>query len=520
MSGLFLAGLASGLAGGYQAGQNIADVAEARALRREELKQQRDQAAQLMNLRQREFEAGRLDQAERMGLMRDTLGFQRDSASADDARADRELEQRDRAERERLGLARDTLGFQQGNAAADNTRADRQVGVQEAESRRQDEELRLRREAAGRQREADTLKLAAARREEERAKRLERMPQVQEAIARWNLPGAPKRPEDLDLFRDVLRVDPAAWGSSERLGRMRQTFEGVLTGKVDPNSPEALAVGNELYGGYLRRGIGETHTAPDGRAFKVEDKAFAGLYQVPGQVDKFGVNVRVRGVDPAGKPVEYLAPATLYGTSDPNDQAILLDQHTFEGPAAAALWFGNRYETDPAVRQLIDGRLSQEMGTGRAKEAAEIETTKARGREADAKARKADAEAKAGPKGLAAADPQKVYEAKMDNIRSSIKTVVSGLPIGERGDQMALDLEERAGDILRAEPSLQADQVVARARRELGLGGAAVEPRASGPADAGRSGLKSPPTAAARPAESVKRAAGYSGPRPWLNSGP
>jgi hypothetical protein len=446
MSGLFWAGLTNGILGGYQAGENIANAQEDR--------ERRARAAELEGQRQSEL----------MGLKREELDLAKQRAKA-------EAENRAAT----LDLARAGLGL---NVSRANS-ADAQ---QQIENQQTDAKLKLMQSEADREQQLFSIDLAAKRREAESKARLEKLPQVEAVLARWNTPGAEASPDDVALIRDVTGVDPAQYTDPGTVGRLKQTFEAVRAGKLDPNAPPAIEAARMLYDPYLQRGIGEPHRAPDGRIFTVDSKSWAGL--MPVEDKGFGVRVHVQGKDAQGQPVDYYAPATIHGTSDDADDALLISPEMLETPAAMALILHHRYTTNPAVKAAVDASVQGMKGGKDAKTQSEIDLNRARADEARAKA----AVAGKGKPG----DVSKIMAGKMDDVEKYIEAdlgdVTGSIAANQKGAAQAI--RTQASTLLRQNPELTAEEAYDQARKAV--------------------------AGAQAPASGQGQTAVYTGPRPWL----
>jgi hypothetical protein len=458
-NGLFWAGLTNGLLGGYQAADKIVARGE-----------ERDRQASL-------DEANIASNAAEMGIRQSQLDLQREQAK-------NENENRKAA----LSLAARTLGVQEGKAAADTKQ-------QAVENTQADAKLKLLQDEDSRKQQLFGVELASKRREEAAKTRLEKLPQLEAVLARWQTPGAEASPDDVAIIRDVTGVDPTKFTDPGTMGRLKQTFEAVREGKLDPNSPQAIEVAKTLYDPYLQRGIGEPHKAPDGRIFTVESKSWSGLVPIQDQLGKFGVAVHVLGKDDKGQPVDYIAPATVHGTSDDADDALLLDDHTLETPAALATLIHHRYTTNPSIKAAVDASMQGVRGPKDRQTESAIELNRARADEAKAKAANAG---KGKP-----ADPAKAHAAKMDDVEKYLAA--------DFGDAMGIDKEKRsdvqqirtrASSLLRQQSDLTAEEAYDQAMKEVGNSG--------GVEDAAPSPAKAPDIKA--------KAKEYAGPRPWLKA--
>lgn len=457
MSGLFWAGLANGILGGFQAGESIANAREDREVRKQSAVAEAQRNAELMDLKRQE------------------LGMEQQKVAA-------EAENR----RATLDLAREGLGLQKDKARADTAQ-------QSFENRQAEAKLNLLQGEEARKQQLFGIELASKQREEATKARLEKLPQLDAVMARWRTPGAEASPDDVALIRDVTGVDPMKFIDPGTVGQLQQTFEAVRSGKLDPNSPQAVEVGKLLYDPYLQRGIGKSHQAPDGRVFTVESKSWAGLMPFDGKPGLFGVRVHVQGKDDKGQPVDYFAPATVHGTSDDADDALLIDQNMLETPAALAMIVHHGYATNPSVKAAMDAAAQGVKGGKSASEEAKVQELQSRTELNKARATESRAKAETVGKGKPG-DPSKLHAARMDDVEKYIEADLSdatgGIGVDSKGTAQAL--RTQASALLRQNPDLTAEEAYDQARKAVAgaVGGQTV---ATGVAE-------------------------YKGPRPWLKN--
>jgi hypothetical protein len=459
-SGLFWAGLTNGLLGGYQAADQIVARGE-----------ERERRATL-------DEANRAANIAEMGIKREDQAIRKQQiASENENRA------------ATLDLARQGLGLKK----QEFTRKGQQ---QQVENTQADAKLKLLQGEENRKAQLFNIELASKQRENATKARLEKLPQLEAVLSRWQTPGAEASPDDVAIIRDVTGVDPTKFTDPGTMGRLKQTFEAVREGKLDPNSPQAIEVAKTLYDPYLQRGIGEPHKAPDGRIFTVESKSWSGLVPIQDQPGKYGVAVHVLGKDDKGQPVDYIAPATVHGTSDDADDALLLDDHTLETPAALATLIHHRYTTNPSVKAAVDASMQSVRGPKDRQTESTIELNRARADEAKAKAANAG---KGKP-----ADIAKIHGAKMDDVEKYlIADFGDGLGnINKEQRAQAQQIRSKAGAALRTNTDLTAEEAYDQAMKEVGNAG-------------GMDDAAPPP---AKVPDIRTQAKQYAGPRPWLKT--
>jgi hypothetical protein len=213
-----------------------------------------------------------------------------------------------------------------------------------------------------------------------RQKRLDNVPLVEQLVRRMKTePDFTPSPEQFKLFQETLGWDPQHLVNPQHMEKLKNTFMAVRDGKLDMNSPQAIEAANSLYGTYVQRGMGAVHTTPEGVPIKLsKPKEIAGFmpYQDSG---KFAVRLKVTGTDKNGKEHIYYPPMTEYGSSDQNDQVVLLDQNTLETPLAQSLLFHNELISDPNLMGAFERGLAQLKGVKdmSAKDQAEIDYKRA-----------------------------------------------------------------------------------------------------------------------------------------------
>jgi hypothetical protein len=431
MSGMFWGGLTNGLLGGYNAADQI--VAREEKRQREE---RQDAATAVQNAAELKLKERQIDQygqkiendkqnnEANRDLLREEFRQKRDKQTADAAQ--QEIE--NRLKRDQFGVQLAHLGIQQAKAA-------------------QDAKL-------------FNIELAAKERENAMKARLEKLPQAEAALSRWRIPGAEAFPEDVTLIKDVTGIDPTKFIDPAVVTGLRDTFQAVRAGKLNPNSPQAIQVAKLLYDPYLQRGIGRPHKAPDGRIFTVDSKEWAGLMPIKDKPGMYGVAVRVIGKDDQGRPVDYTAPATVHGTSDDVDDAPLLDDHTLELPATLAMLFHDAYMNNPAVKSAIDTAMQTVRGPKDRQAESAIDLNRARAEEARAKAANAG---KGKP-----VDPAKIHNAQMDDIEKYLKADL-GDDYGRFTNEklgMARQIRLKASSLLKTDPTLTAEEAYSQAAQE------------------------------------------------------
>jgi len=362
MTSSIAAGLAQGLAQGLELGDQM-------ALRRAALDRQDRVDAQAEQ--EQAFSQGLRGQALR--LQQDQLAEQTRQAQAREGQSERQIGIAAQA----LGLDESKFKQTQQQQAFENQVTSEKLGRERAlfPLQQQGAELEL---AKARQAQAETEKALAVR------KSMNILTQMQGGLI------DPNSAEDYyQTLKTATGIDPMGFADGQVNGLLR-TFTAVHDGKLDPNAPEALDAANGMFGARLQRGIGDRIDLPgvqavgaDGKPVagvkgEVVDKRLSRVIPVPDDAGNpsgrfvFGVASTVKAPD--GKLYTYEAPLSLYGTSHPDDPALVLDGNDVSGHAAALLQIQHRYLTDPKFKAGFDTML---VGRTPPKEAAEIELKQA-----------------------------------------------------------------------------------------------------------------------------------------------
>jgi hypothetical protein len=351
MNGNFAGGLASGLAGGFTLADNF--FTKQGALARQDVM---DQAALT------DREEGRALQERQVDLSEKQVENAQKNAEANQALAAGALGLN--STREQRAADQQTIENKwRGQAASDqhaNSALQRQV-VQQGLTEKQ-EMYPLEKEAKGFQ--MDQLRWDAAR---------QKVPFVMEALKR----GAVDPSSAHDFYETLMTathgIPPERWANGDMLPVFR-TVRGIVNGQIPMNSPEANQALAATFPNLMKRGLGEKAERPEGKG-TIVSKDPAGMFESPDHPGMlgFGVKVNVKGEN--GKDFSYVAPVTVHGTSDPNDQALLVSKDALENHYVGLLKLQDAIMGDP---DLATGITNLAMTVRQSpKDAAETDLKKA-----------------------------------------------------------------------------------------------------------------------------------------------
>jgi hypothetical protein len=351
MNGALAGGLASGLAGGF----TLADqyFRNQSALKRQDAMD----------------EAALADRAAGRDLQQQSLDLQREQVT--NAQANAEANQ---------ALAAGALGL-------NSTRANQAENQRQIENQwrgddqsNQNAEAGLRRQALQHaltkeqdlyplEKEAKTMQMDQARWEASRQK----VPFIMESLKRGMVdPGTAK--DFYETLKEATHgIAPESWANGDMLPVFK-TVKGIIGGQIPMNSPEANQALGATFPNLLKRGIGEKVDRPDAKG-TIVSKEPAGMFESPDHPGMlgFGVKVNVKGDD--GQDYSYVAPVTVHGTSDPNDQALLVSREALENHYVGLLKFQDAMQGDPDLsKRLTDLALAVKQSP---KDAAQTEKLKA-----------------------------------------------------------------------------------------------------------------------------------------------
>jgi hypothetical protein len=254
------------------------------------------------------------------------------------------------------GLAQGIMGGYQfaDQAMADRQARERQQMLDERALKQQDTENQLRKQQLDIQQqhyqnqnrvwdaEAKAKELTNQTVEREQKKR-----DAAEILQRiWSFGANPKTAaQDADTLQKGFGV-PIDSFFDGRITNSLRTMQGVLSGQIDVNSPDALKATNDVFGFRVQRGIGSQVDLPDQNIKgTVEKKEISQVLPMDNGFVGFKVRSYVKGKD--GKTYTYDAPLTVHGSHDSNDQALLINQDAIEQHMVGLLQIQDMLDSDP-----------------------------------------------------------------------------------------------------------------------------------------------------------------------------